>query len=74
MSTKFYQVDYAQMNGSQIINMGIFNIQSESEISKERIREQARQVLNEPDAIIVISNITKLTRAEFELSTDKISI
>lgn len=74
MATKFYQVDYAQMNGSRIQQMGIFSIQSEKEISKELIREQVRQVLNEPGANIVISNISKLTRAEFDLSTNKISL
>ena len=69
MATKFYQVDYAEVNGSEIINMGIFNIKSEKSISKDLLKEHARQYLKDPKANIVISNITKLSKEEFELLT-----
>jgi|GEM_PF-2171676 len=71
MASKFYQVDYAEVNGSEIINMGIFNIQADGNISKDLLKERARQYLKDPAANIVISNITKLTRAEFESLTQK---
>lgn len=71
MANRFYQFDYAEMNGFEIRNMGILNIQSEKRISKELLKEYARQHLNAPDAEIVISNISRLTKEEFESLTKK---
>jgi hypothetical protein len=71
MANKFYQFDYAEMNGFEIQNMGILNVALGASISKEVLRDYARQHLKNPSANIVISNISKLTQAEFELVTNK---
>lgn len=71
MANKFYQFDYAEMNGFEIENMGILNVALGASISKEVLRDYARQHLKKPSANIVISNISKLTQAEFELVTNK---
>lgn len=69
MANKFYQFDYAEMNGFEITNMGILNIQCNREVSREFLKEHAREHLKSPHANIIISNVTKLTKAEFESIT-----
>lgn len=71
MANRFYQFDYAEMDGFEIRNMGILNIQSTKRISKELLKEYARQHLKAPGAEIVISNISRLTKEEFESLTKK---
>lgn len=71
MASNYYQFDYAEMNGFEIASMGILNVELGKNISKEALRDYAKQHLKNPTANIVISNITKLTRAEFELINTK---
>jgi hypothetical protein len=71
MASRFYQFDYAEMNGFDIANLGILNIQCDKDISSEYLKEYTRQYLKHPSAHIVISNITKLTKTEYELITGK---
>lgn len=66
MTLKYYQFDYAEMNGAEIRNMGILNIQVSKQITKESLKAFARKHLQIPDADIVISNIEKLTKSEFD--------
>lgn len=69
MSEKYYQFDYAEMSGFQIKSMGIINVQSVKNISKENLKEVARKHLQLPDANIVISNVAKITKTEFDSSS-----
>lgn len=66
MAEKFYQFDYAEMKGFEINSMGILNIRTMGDITRENLKEYARKHLKMPDANIVISNIAKLTKNEFE--------
>ena len=69
MSLKFYQFDYAEMKGFEINSMGILNIHSDKGITSENLKDFARKHLKQPNAHIVISNIAKLTKNEFEKMT-----
>lgn len=69
MADKFYQFDYAEMRGFEINSMGILNIRSTTSITSEALKEHARKHLQIPNAKIVISNISKLTKNEFEAMT-----
>ena len=71
MSLKFYQFDFAEMKGFEINNMGILNIHSNKGITKDNLIAHARTHLKQPNAHIVISNIAKLTKNEFEKMTGK---
>lgn len=71
MADKFYQVDYAEMNGGEVKNMGILNIACSDTLSKDLLRTLARTQLKNPDANIVISNVTKLTKSEFDMLTNR---
>ena len=66
MSHKYYQFDYAEMSGFEIKSLGIINMQSAKDITKENLKDVARKHLQVPNANIVISNIAKLTKTEFE--------
>ena len=66
MAHKYYQFDYAEMSGFEIKSMGIINLQSARDISRENLKDVARKYLQVPDANIVISNVAKLTKTEFE--------
>ena len=66
MAHKYYQFDYAEMSGFEIKSLGIINLQSARDISRENLKDVARKYLQVPDANIVISNVAKLTKTEFE--------
>ena len=66
MAQKYYQFDYAEMSGFEIKSMGIINLQATRDITRENLKDVARKHLQVPDANIVISNIAKLTKTEFE--------
>jgi hypothetical protein len=70
MADKFYQFDYAEMNGGEVKNMGILNIACSNTLSKDLLKNLARTHLKNPDANIVISNVTKLTKSEFDMLTN----
>lgn len=66
MAHKYYQFDYAEMSGFEIKSLGIINMQSAKDITRENLKDVARKHLQVPDANIVISNVAKLTKTEFE--------
>ncbi len=66
MTLKYYQIDYAEMSGYEIKNMGVLNIQSSTKITKETLKDFTRKHLKIPNAQIVISNVEKLTKDEFD--------
>jgi hypothetical protein len=66
MTLKYYQFDYAEMSGFEIKSMGVLNIQVSTQITKDILKDLARKHLQLPDAHIVISNVAKLTKNEFE--------
>jgi hypothetical protein len=66
MADKFYQFHYAEMNGFEIENLGILNCHFKKSISKQDLIDYTRTTLKKPNARIMISHITKLSKAEFE--------
>ena len=72
MAQKFYQFDFAEMDGHVIKNLGVLNFQSEKKVSKDILKEFTRKYLNNPAANVIISHITKLNRAEFEQITKRL--
>ncbi len=67
MQHKFYQFDYAEMKGFEINSMGILNYHAPTgNVSSEELKAHARMHIEKPDANIIISNIAKLTKIEFE--------
>lgn len=65
MSNKFYQFDYAEMDGDSIKNLGILFFESEIKMTSDLLIEFVRNKLGNPSANIFISNIIKLHQAEF---------
>jgi hypothetical protein len=66
MTLKYYQIDYAEMAGYEIKSMGVLNIQASTKITKETLKDFTRKHLQIPNAQIVISNVAKLTKNEFD--------
>jgi hypothetical protein len=67
MADKFYQFHYAEMNGFEIENLGILNCHFKRSITKQDLIDYTRAMLKKPNARIMISHITKLSKAEFEV-------
>ncbi len=71
MAQRFYQFDFAEMEGPIVKNLGVLNFQSATKVSKDILKEFTRQYLKNPAANIIISHVTKLNRTEFEKITGK---
>lgn len=66
MKDKFYQFHYAEMNGYDVINLGIINSHFTWSVTKEDLKAYMRVLLNKPEARILISHVSQLTRSDFE--------
>ena len=66
MAAKYYQFHYAEKAGSETVNLGILNYTTSAAVDKNDLIEFTRKWLKKPDAMIVITHITKLKRSEYE--------
>lgn len=66
MAQKFYQFDYAEMEGHQIVNLGILCIETEKLVTRDMLKEFTKEHLHNPSANILISNVIKLSKRDFE--------
>jgi hypothetical protein len=69
MPDKFYQFHYAEMNGFELENLGILNCHFTKSVTMQDLKVYTRQILDKPNARILISHVTKLTPTEFEKLT-----
>ena len=57
MAHKFYQFDYAEMQGHEIVNLGILYIETEKLVTRDMLKEFTKEHLDNPAANILISNV-----------------
>ena len=69
MPSKFYQFHYAVIEGPNIKDIGILNYQSAKTPTKDDFKVYTREYLKIPYAVVTISHITKLRKAEYEKIT-----
>lgn len=66
MANKFYQFDYAEMQGHDIVNLGILYFETEKIVTRDMLKEYTKGYLRNPEANILISNVIKLSKRDFE--------
>jgi hypothetical protein len=66
MTYKYYQFDYAEMQGSEVISLGSFPFSTDNILKAEHLKVFARNKLQKPEATIFISNIVRIEKEEFE--------
>ena len=69
MTYKFYQFDYAEMEKGEIKSLGILNYHTTKNVNRDDLKKYTREFLKNPDAIIAIPHVTKLTKKEYETLT-----
>jgi hypothetical protein len=73
MANKFFEFHYAEMNGGEVTGLGIIQCHlNQDTVSKEDLKNYARKYLDNLEAKIVISHVTKLKKSEYEKLTGTI--